>query len=170
MVSQHVCAPTTCLALAEWEWPEIYAVGDQNVEGDVCRMAMPEQEFVELRSAGVVEDHQFTIEHITLLQETNAVLNKARLHSLEALDTAIELMRDPSVPPATRLNASLCIMERAWGKTAAQNQQQQDGVVGVPALRIEFISSHQHTEREPQLEGKRVVDLLPFDPSLEPEE
>ena len=50
------------LAVAERQGPEIHAVGKQQVEGDVCRTVIPEQEFVEQGAVGVIEDHQLAIE------------------------------------------------------------------------------------------------------------
>jgi stage V sporulation protein SpoVS len=73
------------LAVLEWQRAEVHAVGKQQVEGHVRRAVISEQEFVEERAAGVVEDHQLTIEHIALRQQTE--------HFLEALH-AVAVARD----------------------------------------------------------------------------
>ena len=54
------------LTVPRRQWPQIHAVGDQDVEGDTGRAPMPEQKPVEQRAVGVVEHDQIAIEHKSL--------------------------------------------------------------------------------------------------------
>ena len=49
-------------------------MGHQEVKGDVCRTAIPEQKFVEQRAPGVVEDDKFAVEDKAWGQEIEHVL------------------------------------------------------------------------------------------------
>src|SRR6266404_6292667 len=40
----------------------------------------------------------------------------ARAHTLEAVQTLVDVMRDMEAPPASRVRASECLLDRAWGK------------------------------------------------------
>jgi hypothetical protein len=41
----------------------------------------------------------------------------AREKTREALETITEIMRDKEAPPATRLQAAQCLLDRGWGRT-----------------------------------------------------
>ena len=51
------------LTVSEQQRREIHAGGCQQVEGHVCRTAMPEQAFDEERAPGVAEHYEFAVEH-----------------------------------------------------------------------------------------------------------
>jgi len=45
-----------------------------------------------------------------------AVVDAARIHTMEAVETLVTIMRDKDAPPAARVNASNGILDRGWGK------------------------------------------------------
>ncbi len=67
------------------------------------------------------------------------VVELARLHTVEALDTIAELMRE-SDSPATRLAAAESLLAKGWGKALAAPKT--------------------HDERDNSLVGKDVAQLL----------
>ena len=54
-----------------------------------------------------------TPEYMSMLMK---FVHRARINSEEALDAALEIMRNKAIHPQTRLNAATAIMDRAWGK------------------------------------------------------
>jgi len=72
----------------------------------------------------------------------------------EALEAAKKQADVDEKPPANSL------LDRGFGKP--KEHVELNGGIGVPALRIEFVSAQQHTERE-AIEGQRVIDALQFD-------
>jgi len=93
------------LAVLEWQRAEVHAVGKQQVEGHVRRAVISEQEFVEERAAGVVEDHQLTIEHIALRRQTE--------HFLEALH-AVAVARDQLATDGVGCGAEASKSQSGW--------------------------------------------------------
>ena len=88
-------------------------------------------------------------------------LSFSRRHSLEALQHAVELWRDPEVPPATRLAACQFVHQAAWGRP--KQTVEVGGETAIPALKIEFVAPPERTQT---IDSERpVLDALPFDPS-----
>ena len=85
-------------------------------------------------------------------------LGTARRTSVEAIDTAVELMRSHETPAATRLAACAFIWERAWGTT---KDAPAEGSQGIPALRIEFVTANE------TLRDVRVIEHDSNSPKLE---
>jgi len=89
------------------------------------------------------------------------VLRAARLASPDAVRVLRQCIGDPEAPWAARVRAAELILDRAFGKPKEPSELRAE--TSIPALRIEFVSTSQHTERE-AIEGQRVIDALSFDP------
>lgn len=59
-----------------------------------------------------------------LLREVEAL---ARVHTVEALDVIVQIMRDPDAGKQVRLNAATEVLNRGWGK-ARQIVRSEDGM------------------------------------------
>jgi hypothetical protein len=90
------------------------------------------------------------------------VLAAARQASPEAMEKAIECMRDPLAPWAQRLKAIEIILDRAWG--APDQRLQLDAADGINTLRIEFVAPGAVQEAANVINGKaeHVTFELPF--------
>lgn len=74
------------------------------------------------------------------------VLRVARLHSVEAVEHQVCLMRSSSTPPAVRLAATMAILDRAWGKPKEQIEIAGDS--GVPMLTIKIVDPNSDIPEE----------------------
>lgn len=52
-------------------------------------------------------------------KEVAHVKELARQHTEDAIHTLAEIMRNAEAPPAARVKASECLLDRAWGKSEA---------------------------------------------------
>jgi len=73
----------------------------------------------------------------------------------------IRIALDEDAPPQQRITASGSVMHYAGVQVAAQNRSQLEGET-IGALRIQFVSADGHVS-EPHIEGRRVIDAIPFD-------
>lgn len=73
-----------------------------------------------------------------------ALVHKARVTSLEMLEVAIGIARDPYMNPQARLNAAAMVIERAWGKP--KEQLELAHASGAQLLRIEIVDPGGETE------------------------
>jgi len=84
-----------------------------------------------------------------------------RQHAPDAARVLIELMHNPEAPPHVRALAANSVWNHAW---PPREHVELNGEGGIPALRIEFVTAPQHTERE-AIEGSapRVIDAIELD-------
>lgn len=63
-------------------------------------------------------------------KDSYRVSDLAKKHTEEALATLIEICTNTSAPPAARVQASVAILDRGWGKPVQQIDSNEEKVIG----------------------------------------
>jgi len=95
------------------------------------------------------------------------VLAKSRKACEEAIDTAIKCMRDVPAPWPARLKACELFLDRGYG-APDKLVRIEDQTNRTNVLQIQFVAAD-GSVTEPQIEGRRVIEAIEFDPPHERE-
>jgi len=95
-------------------------------------------------------------------QSHRECMRLARKAAPDAMRVVIELMHDPEVPPAVRLAASSCVLDRALGKASTHVEAGDE--TAIPALRIEFVQANGSNDQRTIDDDSnlRVIEAIEF--------
>ena len=84
--------------------------------------------------------HEGTEEGVTIIASRDDVLRRlCRKHAPEAVRVALQIMRDRTKPPASRLSAATIILDRGYGKAPQALQLQNADGESIPIRTIEVV-------------------------------